>query len=234
MDNGISIGDLFAAMNNNRDDGLFGGGCGGILALIIIFVLLFGAGGWSNRGNDATMQGQIATQADIQRGFDTNEITRKLDGLANGLCDASYALNNTILQGLNANNIAQMQGFNTVGAGIANLGYQQQSCCCEINRNIDALRYENAKNTCDIITAGNANTQRIIDTMTNNTIQELRDNLQAAQLQLGNLAQTSTIIEAVRPFPSPAYITCSPYQSAQIAQVSGYGYSPCGNNYFNV
>ena len=42
----------------------------------------------------------------------------------------------------------------------------------------------------------------------------LRDQLQAAQLQLGNLSQTQNIINAVRPFPQPAYITCSPYTSA--------------------
>lgn len=120
-------------------------------------------------------------------------------------------------------NSGMLQGFNGIGAQISNLGYQTQQCCCETNRNIDAVRYENAKNTCDIITAANANTQRIIDVMTQNTIQELRDNLQAAQLQLGNNAQTQTIINAVRPFPSPAYITCSPYTAA-----NGYGSCGCG------
>lgn len=50
--------------------------------------------------------------------------------------------------------------------------------------------------------------------MTANVMQELRDQLQAAQLQLGNLSQTQNIINAVRPFPQPAYITCSPYTSA--------------------
>lgn len=57
--------------------------------------------------------------------------------------------------------------------------------------------------------------------MTANVMQELRDQLQAAQLQLGNLSQTQNIINAVRPFPQPAYITCSPYTS-----VNGFG---CGN-----
>lgn len=36
-----------------------------------------------------------------------------------------------------------------------------------------------------------------------------------------NLSQTQNIINAVRPFPQPAYITCSPYTS-----VNGFG---CGN-----
>ena len=45
-------------------------------------------------------------------------------------------------------------------------------------------------------------------------MQELRDNLQAAQLQLGNLSQTQTLINALRPCPVPAYPSCSPYQVA--------------------
>lgn len=205
-----SLADIAAATGGN--EGLFGGGAGGILALIIIFVLLFGRNGFGNNG-DCGVRPDVATQADVQRGFDTSAITSKLDGITNGICDSTYALNNTLQNGFANSNLANVQGFNSVNNGICNLGYQMQQCCCETNRNIDALRYESAKNTCDIITASNANTQRIIDTMTNNTIQELRDNLQAAQLQLGNLSQTSTIINAVRPFPSPAYITCSPYQA---------------------
>ena len=61
--------------------------------------------------------------------------------------------------------------------------------------------------------------------MTQNTIQELRDQLQAAQSQLGTLSQTQTIIGTLRPFPTPAYITCSPYTAE-----NGYGSYGCGNN----
>lgn len=42
-------------------------------------------------------------------------------------------------------------------------------------------------------------------------MQELRDQLQAAQLQLGNLSQTQNLVSQLRPVPIPAYITCSPY-----------------------
>lgn len=207
-----SLADI-AAATGKGSDGLFGGGAGGILALIIIFVLLFGRNGWNQGGENGGFRPDVATQADVQRGFDNSTVLSKLDGISNGICDSTFALNNTVQNGFANSNLANVQGFNNVNSGICNLGYQLQQCCCETNRNIDAVRYENAKNTCDIITASNANTQRILDNMTSNTIQELRDNLQAAQLQLGNLSQTSTIINAVRPFPSPAYITCSPYQA---------------------
>ena len=97
-----------------------------------------------------------------------------------------------------------------------------QNCCCETNRNIDAVRYENTKNTCDIITAGQANTQRIIDIMTQDKIEALRTELQSAQLALQNNAQTQTLINELRPCAIPAYLTCSPYTAL------GYGNSGCG------
>ena len=83
---------------------------------------------------------------------------------------------------------------------------------------MDASRYEAAKNTADIIQAQNFNTQRIVDVITNNEMQNLRDQLQAAQLTLGNSAQTATLISALRPAPIPAYVTSSPYVTA----------APCG------
>lgn len=69
-------------------------------------------------------------------------------------------------------------------------------------------------NTRDIIDSQNAGFQKILDTMCQDKIDALRTELQSAQFQLGNLSQTNTIINAVRPFPQPAYITCSPYTSA--------------------
>ena len=46
--------------------------------------------------------------------------------------------------------------------------------------------------------------------------------LQTANFQLSQQAQNATLIGALRPFPQPAYITCSPY-TAQ----NGFG---CGCN----
>ena len=126
-------------------------------------------------------------------------------------------------------------GFQGVNNGICDLGYstlsnfkdlssQVATCCCETNRNIDSVRYENAKNTCDIITnanmntrdlieAGNSNTQRIVDIITQNEIQTLRDNLNTANLQLSQQAQSANLINQLKPCPIPAYLSCSPYTS---------------------
>ena len=114
------------------------------------------------------------------------------------------------------------QGFGAIQQGLANLGYQQQNCCCENLRAIDAVRADAYKNTCEITNAIHAEGEATRALMTQNTIQELRDQLQAAQLQLGNMSQTNTLTNILRPFPQPAYITCSPYQA-----VNGCGYVGC-------
>ena len=51
-------------------------------------------------------------------------------------------------------------------------------------------------------------------------MQELRDRLAdrdrdllTANFQLSQQAQSANIIGTLRPFPQPAYITCSPYES---------------------
>lgn len=222
MDNGLSVADAMALTKNNENDGWFGGS--GSWVFFLFFLLAWGNGGWGGFGGNG-MQGAL-TRAELNEGLNNQAVISKLDGISNGLCDGFYAQNTTMLQGFNGVERALCQGFNGVNSNVTNLGYQMQNCCCETNRNIDSIRYENAKNTCDIMQNNDRNTQRIIDTMTQNTVQELRDQLQAAQLQLGTLSQTSTIINAVRPTPIPAYVTCSPYEAASC---NGCYRGPCGS-----
>lgn len=44
----------------------------------------------------AVMDGSGLTQMELQQGVDTQEITRKLDGLSYGLADGFYAVNNIL------------------------------------------------------------------------------------------------------------------------------------------
>lgn len=219
LNEGLSIADAMALAKDN-DGGMFGGGNGGWI-FFLFFLLAWGNGGFGVGGNAA--QGAL-TRAEMYDGFNAQDIKEGIRGLSNGLCDGFYALNTSNLQGFAGVDKTLCQGFAGVNSAITDVGYQMKDCCCGINRNIDAVRYENAKNTCDIITSGTLNTrdiidsqnqgfQRILDFMTNDKIESLRTELQAAQLQLGNLSQTNTIIDALRPCPRPAYITCSPYAS---------------------
>ena len=218
---GMSVADVMA-LQNRDSDGMFGGANGTWIWVFFLFFLLAWGGGGFGFGNNAATQGAL-TRAELYEGLNNQGLENGIRNIQNGLCDGFYAMNTTMLQGMNGLQNQLCQGFNGVNSGIAENRFAAQQCCCETNRNIDAVRYENARNTCDIVNAIKADGDATRALMTQNTIQELRDNLQAAQLQLGSLSQTQTIINAVRPFPIPSYTTCSPYTAA-----NGYGYYGCG------
>lgn len=219
---GLSVADALA-LQNKDNDGMFGGGSSTWIWVFFLFFLLAWGGGGFGFGNNAAAQGAL-TRAELYDGLNYSQLDNAVRGIQNGLCDGFYAQNTAMLQSMNGIQNQLCQGFNGVNNNIAESRFATQQCCCETNRNIDAVRYENARNTCDIVNAIKADGDATRALMTQNTIQELRDNLQAAQLQLGNFSQTQTIINAVRPFPIPSYVTCSPYTAA-----NGYGVCGCGN-----
>ncbi len=172
-----------------------------------------------------------ATQQQMTDAFNFSKLDNITSAIQTGLCDSTYAINNAInqvnsnladcccktqtnmMQGFNGVDRSLCSGFNSVNTNISNLGYKLQDCCCETNRNLDSIKYESAKNTCDIIQAGKDNTQAIINHLTQSEMERLRTDLQSAQLQLSNNAQTQTLINQLRPCPIPAYLSCSPYTS---------------------
>ena len=165
MDN-YSLSDIRAATGADEN----GWGGGGAWWIIILFLFMFGMGGggwgWGNRGNDAL------TRAEMQQGFDTQEITRKLDGINYGICDGFYAQNTTMLN-----------GFAGVTSAVRDAQFAAQQCCCETNRNIDAVRYDAQKNTCDITTAIHAEGEATRALIQKNEMQNLRDRLQQMELR---------------------------------------------------
>lgn len=205
MGEGLSAGDILALAKENGDGFLEGNG----IIILILFFLIFGFGGnWGNRGN-----GNCETQAAVNAGLQYGQLDNGIRSLANGICDLGYA---------------GLQQTNATQAAIANLGYQTQQCCCETNRNIDAVRAENYKNTCEITTAIHSEGEATRALITANVMQELRDQNQAYQLQLSNQAQSANLIAALRPTPIPAYITCSPYEATRCGCACGNGYGCCG------
>lgn len=171
--------------------------------------------------------GEVATQADVQRAFDTNTVVQKLDGITNGLSQGFYAANTGVLNGFNGIQRDLCQGFNAVNNGISENRFAQQQCCCETQQAIREVNYNNARNTCDITSAIHAEGEATRALINANTVQELRDRLEqrdreimSRDFQLSQLSQNQTLINAIKPCPIPAYITCSPYATPN------YG---CGN-----
>lgn len=216
-------------MNNNRGygDGFgYGGGCMWFMWIFVIFALM-GGGGFGGWGNGAALNGAL-TRNDLFDGFNSQDIKDGIRGIQNGLCDGFYAQNTTMLQGFNGMQRDILDSRYQLGAAIAENRFAAQQCCCETNRNIDAVRAENYKNTCEITSAIHAEGEATRALITANTMQDLRDkladrdrDLMTANFQLSQQAQSANLIGALRPFPQPAYVTASPYTSA-------HAYNGCG------
>lgn len=171
-----SLADIAAVTGNGRNnDGMLGGN--GLWA-IIIFAMIFGWGGFGGNGWGANggmgATASAYTDSAIQRGFDTQAIIGKLDGITNGLCDGFYAVNNSMLTGfngintnvmqtgfgiqqaINADTVASMQNTNALQSQLAN-------CCCETREAIQGVNYNMATNTCALQNTMNSNTRDIIE-----------------------------------------------------------------------
>lgn len=205
MESNYSLADIRAATNDN--DGFDGQGSWFWIVVLFLFLFMFGSGnGLFNGGGNAL------TRAEMTDGFNNQSVLRKLDGITQGLCDGFYAMNTGMLN-----------GFNTVGSQIAENRFAAQQCCCETNRNIDSVRYDASKNTCDITTAIHAEGEATRALINANTMQALRDKLEdkdrelmTANFQLSQQAQSANLIAELRPCAKPAYITCSPYQARNL------------------
>lgn len=192
---------------------------GGWLWIIVVFALLFG---WGNNGfggiggncGGGAMQG-YATQADIQRGFDTSSIISKLDGITTGLCDGFYGVNNSIMngfhgvdnaicnlgyhtqQGFNTTNMAMMQSQNAIQTTLNNMAAQNASCCCETQRQIERgfadTNYNMATQACETRQAIADSTRSIIDFLTQDKIATLTAENQNLKFQASQVAQNQFI-----------------------------------------
>lgn len=207
------------------NNGMFGGD--GWWAIIIILALFGGFGRGSFGGFGGGYGEAVATNGDIQRGFDTSNIVGKLDRLGDGICSLGYdqlSQMNTINQ-----NVSQ-QGFN-LSSAIAQLGYQNQNCCCETQRAIDGVNFNAAQNTCAITNAIHAEGEETRKLIQQNEIQALRDKVSDLQLAQSQCAQNAYLVNQLRPCPIPAYLTCSPYSNFGIYGNSYSNGCGCGNNF---
>lgn len=215
MNEGLSAGDILAL---TRDQDGMSNAWNNPFIYLVWLALLGGNGGLFGRRDDSNALQGALTRSDMFEGFNNQDINSQLRGITNGLCDGFYAVNNGL-----------KDGFYGIQSALAENRFAQQNCCCEIKGGIKDLSAEGYRNTCEITTAIHAEGEATRALINSNTMQELRDklaerdrDLQTVQFQLSQQAQNATLIGTLRPFPQPAYITCSPYQS-----VNG----TCGSSY---
>lgn len=235
---------------NNCDGYGFGGGMW-FMWIIVIFALMGGWGFNRNNGNDAAavFANGALTRNEVASGFDYQTLNNGIRGVQQGLCDGFYAMNTnalnldksvlqagnsvekTVMQGDNGLGMAIAQTGTQLGSGLAENRFAMQNGFCEVNRNIDAVRAEAYRNTCEVTNAIKEESDKTRAMFAAYEMQELRDrladrdrDLQSAKFQLSQVAQTQQSVGKLQPFPQPAYITASPYTGAS----SVYGY--CGAN----
>lgn len=227
MNEGLSAGDILALTRDNDNNGMM---WNNPFIYLVWLALLGGDGGlFGRRNNDAAAVQGALTRSDLFEGFNNQDVNNQLRGITNGLCDGFYAINSGLKDGFYGNQGAMKDGFYGIQGALAENRFAQQNCCCEIKGGIKDLSAEGYKNTCEITTAIHAEGEATRALINSNTMQELRDKLadrdrelQTANFQLSQQTQNATLIGTLRPFPQPAYITCSPYQSAN---------NTCGSSY---
>ena len=217
------------AIGRDSNNGYGNNAFGGDWAWWIVILLIFGWGGngfgngFGNNGGGMVNYelGKLATTNDVASGFSTSAIMSDLNDILLG----QAGIQQTLCQGFNGINTSILTSTNQVNQGICNLGYNIQNgfngiqhqisdCCCETQRAIDGVKFATAQQTCDLITNQNANTQRIIDYLNCEKLSSLQAENTTLKNQLSQNAQTTTLINTLRPVAQPAYITCSPYESA--------------------
>lgn len=228
-----SLADIAAATGNGNGNN---GGWGGDWSAWIIIFLIFAAFGWGNNGGglfggngsrgaaDNYVLASDFSQISRQISDSTAMTERKLDSITNGLCDGFY----TQAQLINGTNTAIMQGNNALSAQLA-------QCCCDIREGISGVNYNMAMNTntvsrqvergfadtnynmatqnCATLTAIDKVGDRIIDYISNEKMQTLRDENQALRLAASQAAQNELLIDRLGYHcPQPAYVVQPPQQ----------------------
>ena len=230
--------------NNSNDCCGFGDGNGWWIILFLLVLL----GGWGRGfgngygGFGGSIGGGVADNYVLTSDF--AQIDRKLDTISNGICDSTFALNNTMTNGFANVQNTLCQGFAGINTAITTNGYETRlgvqglaaqlancccdlktqiaDCCCTTQRGIDGINYNMAMNTNNIQQTLCNNTRDIIDNQ-NANYRALHDEIVANRIEDKNaqIAAQQNEINALRLAASQekknAYITAN--QSAQTAEL---------------
>ena len=188
-----SLSDIKAAVDGN--EGGYGMG-GGFMWIIVLFLFLFGSNGLGNLGGAGAT---AAAQQEILYGQQFQGINSKLNEIGNGICNSTYALNQSI-----------------TGEG-RQLQNQLAECCCENRLGIANLNANMNEQTCAITTAIHAEADATRAMMRENEIQSLRD-------KVNDLQRDAALCGVVRYPLAMTYSTnCNPFCGGGYC---GNGYQP--------
>jgi len=151
----LSAGDILAM---TRKDGFLEGN--GIIILILFF-LIFGMGGGAFGNNAGAL-----TRAELYDGLNINEIQNSINTLSSNVCNGFSGVNQNILQGVSNVQMGICNGVNSINSNLQNMSSQMASCCCELK------------------TAVHSEGEQTRALIQENTIQSLRDEINAKDREL--------------------------------------------------
>lgn len=208
----LSGTDALSVMNATRDGYGYGDGMYGGWFWIIIILFAFWGNGFNGNNSLETNIDTRFLERDI---FNTNQnVSTTGCQTQRDVLEAKYNLGTQVLE--NRFNCSQN--------------------ACATQKEVLQNRYDNALQTqtlsaqmaeccCNLRAEGLANTQKVIDLIQQDKIDQLREQVNATNLALNNANLANTVINAVRPFPSPSYIVSSPYTNLY----NPYNGCGCGN-----
>ena len=186
------------------------------------WIILFLIFGWGRNGFGGYGGGSSSGAADnYVLASDFAQIDRKLDTISNGICDSTFALNNTMTNGFAATQQTLCQGFSGINQAINTNGYETRlgingltaelancccdlkqqisDCCCQTQRSLDGINYNMAMNASNIQQTLCNNTRDIIDNQ-NANYRALHDEIVANRIEDKNaqIAAQQNEINALR------------------------------------
>lgn len=111
------------------------------------------------------------------------------------------------------NNNTQWQQQMFANQNLANQTTLITQWFCNTNNSIERAILAGQQNTSAIIASSAANVQRVLDKLCEQETDRLRTALAEQRVIAQNNAQTTELINALRPTPIPSYLTYSPYVS---------------------
>lgn len=199
MEGMLSPADVAVLSGNTsrNNDGMFGDNGAWWIVLFLIF-------GWGRNGFNGGFGGNGGVMDNYVLATDFATIERKLDGVNNGICDSTFALNNTMTNGFASVQQTLCQGFSGVNQaittngyetrlGVQNLSSQLANCCCDIRqqladcccttqRAIENVNYNMAINTNSLQNTLCNNTRDIIENQ-NANYRALHDEIVANRIE---------------------------------------------------
>ena len=242
-ENGMGTTMLVQPSGFSGGNGGFGFGDGNGWWILLLFILM---GGWGNGfggGFDGGLYPWMNNSQNINDGFRDQMLGTQINSIQNGITSGFGDVQNALCSGfagitntMNQNTMADMERSFAVQSAL-------QNCCCENRAATADLKYTVATEACadraaisdalrTVIAENNASTQKILDRMCQQELDQLKAanialqnqvNLQAlaasqtaqtAQLIADNTQQTQYIVNRVAPYPIPAYTVANPVTPA--------------------